>query len=382
VKNETVQLEEIIGADIKTLRSSPLFQLSLGSKELFHSNFLAWLFETYPEESGRALSRFIKDDTGNVAIDRVLREQKNRDLTIYFRNGQELVIENKVKSLPYIEQLEMYSDGAEANQNFLLLSLMSPPFSVEGVVKAGRAVWNTLTYSDLPTVIKQIGSGVTNEYHRAILSDYISFASSLGGIFASNSYSENDLFADFHSPSKGSAFEQLQPLRMGDIYQKLRYESLASRIYEVLANVYPGLVVLSDTRDGEREVGHMYVSHGMSNSQGMVTVSYLVAKGLYLTVQIQGGSYRQMVQGYAGYGKASRGVAERLKSKRLWFDFSDFADAKEYPRGTKEFNTFGDIDFYRSVKLDLTLTVRDVIDLVIRDMRKIVDNKCDIAVEV
>lgn len=32
---------------VKTLQDSPLFQLSLTSKELFHSNFLYWLGVTY-----------------------------------------------------------------------------------------------------------------------------------------------------------------------------------------------------------------------------------------------------------------------------------------------------------------------------------------------
>lgn len=34
-------------ASVKTLQDSPLFQLSLTSKELFHSNFLYWLGVTY-----------------------------------------------------------------------------------------------------------------------------------------------------------------------------------------------------------------------------------------------------------------------------------------------------------------------------------------------
>lgn len=379
----TKELREIpVEANIKALRSSPLFQLSLGSKELFHSNFLAWLFETYPQESGHALSRFLKDSTGDVAINRVLREQKNRDLTIYFKNGQELVIENKVKSLPYIEQLVMYSDGAEANQNFLLLSLMSPPFSDGGIIKAGSVVWNILTYSDLPAVIEGIGSSIKNEYHRAILSDYVSFISALGGIFASNSHGENDLFADFHSPAQGSAFEQLRTLRMGDIYQKLRYEALAAQVYEALVNACPGLVIASGTRESERETGRIYVSHGMSNSQGMVSVSYLFAKGLYLTVQIQGGSYRHMVQGYAGYGKASRRVAERLREKHLWFDFTNFAAGKEYPRGAKDFNEFSGLDFYRSVKLESGLTVKEVIGFVVKDIQRLEKSERQIMAEV
>ena len=31
--------------DIKKLKKSPMFNLSLSSKELFHSNFLAWIAE-------------------------------------------------------------------------------------------------------------------------------------------------------------------------------------------------------------------------------------------------------------------------------------------------------------------------------------------------
>ncbi len=30
---------------VETLNNNPIFQLSLSSKELFHSNFLAWLAE-------------------------------------------------------------------------------------------------------------------------------------------------------------------------------------------------------------------------------------------------------------------------------------------------------------------------------------------------
>jgi hypothetical protein len=44
---------------IDTLKKSPLFNLSLTSRELFHSNFLAWLAETYPREVGQVFSSLI-----------------------------------------------------------------------------------------------------------------------------------------------------------------------------------------------------------------------------------------------------------------------------------------------------------------------------------
>lgn len=376
--------------EVKALQSSPLFQFSLGSKELFHSNFLAWLFELYPEESGRALSKFLKDRTGDVSVESVGREEKNRDLWIRFRNGQELIIENKVKSLPYLEQLEMYCADATDNQNFLLLTLSTPPFSSDGVIKIenknGAVVeWNILTYSSMSTIISEIRSTIQNDYHRLILGDYETFIFSLSNIFTQHEASDDDLFASFHTSSESPVLELLQPLRMGDLYQKLRYEAFAGQISKALKEILPEKekVVLSDPNHYTENDGWINISHGMSNAQGMVTVSYVLTKGLYLTIQIQGGSYRHMVQGYAGYDKDSIRVATALKAKKLWFNFAHIATPDmEYPRGVKEFNTYSKVDYYRSVQLPQKATVKEVANFVVRDIEFIVSNINAISAEV
>ena len=49
IKNNThKKLNEKEEKLIQTLEKSPLFYLSLASKELFHSNFIAWLGEQQP----------------------------------------------------------------------------------------------------------------------------------------------------------------------------------------------------------------------------------------------------------------------------------------------------------------------------------------------
>jgi len=40
---------EDLAAVVRSLTASPLFQLSLAAKELFHSSFLAWLCESHPQ---------------------------------------------------------------------------------------------------------------------------------------------------------------------------------------------------------------------------------------------------------------------------------------------------------------------------------------------
>ena len=108
-----------------TLKNSPMFQLSLASKELFHSNFLAWVgslpFDKGKEHPFRELMfklgaiHALDDSWGETWY--VAREYMNFDLCVLSKmpsvdeglNPQILlVLENKVKSIPYKEQLDKY----------------------------------------------------------------------------------------------------------------------------------------------------------------------------------------------------------------------------------------------------------------------------------
>ena len=114
------------------LKSSPMFKLSLSSKELFHSNFLEWLSNVNPI----AFKSLILDMAGLKGkkykwpdVWRVKREYNNFDLCIVaydqYKNNEDekidddedfrimFVIENKVKSIPYIEQLKRYTQEAK-----------------------------------------------------------------------------------------------------------------------------------------------------------------------------------------------------------------------------------------------------------------------------
>ena len=91
-----------IEQSLDKLKQSPLFAISLSSKELFHSNFWAWLIEYNPEYAKVFFDDIVVDSNENL---KVCREEKNRDITIHYQN-KEYVIENKLKSMPYINQLE------------------------------------------------------------------------------------------------------------------------------------------------------------------------------------------------------------------------------------------------------------------------------------
>lgn len=93
---------------IQELEKSPLFALSLCGKELAHSNFWEWLIKLEDNKKHpfiEVLQGFYKN---NYVFTGVKREENHRDITIHYKDGNVekcFVIENKLKSIPTIEQL-------------------------------------------------------------------------------------------------------------------------------------------------------------------------------------------------------------------------------------------------------------------------------------
>lgn len=93
----------------RRLCDNPVLAMSLGSKELFHSNMLGWIIERLPAQAADALSRWLTPEAGRAAL-RVQYEKHHLDLTIELPGNLPLVIENKVFSLPDEEQLDRHPE--------------------------------------------------------------------------------------------------------------------------------------------------------------------------------------------------------------------------------------------------------------------------------
>lgn len=103
---------------LKELRKSPTFAMSLGAKELFHTNFLAFLLETDLEPL-KQISKRLKQELFGDEFDGAVwafRESKNMDLIVVPRDPELqpqysiVVIEAKMKSIPTKKQLEGYDE--------------------------------------------------------------------------------------------------------------------------------------------------------------------------------------------------------------------------------------------------------------------------------
>lgn len=138
--------ERSVATIAEELHTEPLARIMYGQRELFHSNFLAWFFDTLPTLADAVFRDLTVDDPdGGSLTRRAERERESLDLVLSWPDAAPLVIENKVFSLPERDQLEQYRaktarwKGAAAQH--VLLSMSPPREPVEG--------WTYLSYQEL-----------------------------------------------------------------------------------------------------------------------------------------------------------------------------------------------------------------------------------------
>lgn len=138
------------------LTNEPMFHLSLHSKELFHSNFLAWFCEKRPSIAGEVFSAWVPGRGGQSAV-RVQREADNLDLAIELPGLAPFVVENKVFAPPDEAQLDRYASGRMGglNQPSALLLSLSPPFwDGDTYLSPNGLQWRHVSYSQLAVALE------------------------------------------------------------------------------------------------------------------------------------------------------------------------------------------------------------------------------------
>ena len=358
---------------IDNLKKSPLFNLSLSSKELFHSNFLYWIGKNYPSEFGSLFIDYLHKNPQDTAIVKINREKKNIDLSFNYDNGQEILIENKVKSVPYVEQLRRYSNGQFSNRNYILLSLSKPMFfHSKKKLNIDGAIWHYLSYSDLKNKLKLILEKVKDEYHKLIILDYQEFIEGLIEIDKYCEINETDKF-DFHSKQTNHLYKNLMDIRLHDFYLKKKYELLAYSVYKKLKKKGKNLIEFGESLNWENESSFIFMGYGMTRSLGLMDLKFLVAKNVILGIQIQGEHYRMVVED--NNSQIANKIKEQLVDNNLWFDFSmSFPQKRIYPKIEKGFNKYGNTFFYKSIKLGTEYKIKEIVDTIVKDVENIEKN--------
>ena len=205
---------QIFIENINKLRKSPVFSMSLGSKELFHSNFWAYLME---QEECKSLIGFFFKDINDYSDAKIEREDKNRDLVIYSK-GREYVIENKIKSYPDRSQLERYSEETNLERG-VITGINEPPFELP-------VNWRFISYNEISSFLRSID--FKDNYLKSVVNDYCDVLDSIN-LLMKMSLDETKGRLSYWSEN----IKRLYDVRLMDVFRKNKADDFVQTCEEL-----------------------------------------------------------------------------------------------------------------------------------------------------
>lgn len=313
------------------LGQSPMQRMSLGSRELFHSNFLAWLFDTYPA----ALTVF---DLDAVTCE-VKREKKNVDLVVYV-NGEttpQLLIENKVKSLPEANQLNRYAGKFPNVKKRVLLTLLTPSFH-----RKPDPEWDTMKYKELGIKLKKWATDTTlKAEHSVYINDYVTLVKNLG-IVAESHFDSDRIIDTGYWFSDSDNLQALRPMGFHQSYLKYQAQVFADEYAKTLSEE-EGITVRRDAAP-TLEGRHVWIWWAMFNGKPCVCFTPYIDQEPSKTlnsIQIEGHQYRRLISGKAYQGLTGLKRTDESGYQKLWTAIEsnnglDWLFAKDFHREGKQ----------------------------------------------
>jgi hypothetical protein len=293
------------------LNSESIFHLSLHSKELFHSNVIAWFCEAYPAEATRVLANWIPER--DTVVHRVQRERKNLDLVIELRGLAPVIIENKVFSPPEEQQLDEYSEKKLSeldNPSLILLSLGAPNWQ-KSIYETGLgSIWKYVSYRQLATALGEAIQDISG-FDGDLLRRYVKFITLL-----------QDLVDEVGQPGADDSIEVdtntreiLGSIRLHDAIGKLRARSAIAAVSRSMAS--------------QEGLGEVDFHANFTNSQPLMEAFISCRNGDRIGWQLQGNQWRLAIKTAVHVGKSSElrdmryDHVDRMYSD--WFDFSEIS---------------------------------------------------------
>lgn len=382
---------------IENLKNNFLFQASLGSKELFHSNLIAWILEQENENGEyEALKIFLKTINAKVPLNslkkeneiKISREENNIDLIIKWKENEQwnfVFIENKMKSIPTSDQLKKYNvkikkyTDQETSNKFLLT-----PFSTLLQNDDDTNKWINITYKEeiiqFLNEIKNLKFKnpdiklVVENYHDLLFNQQkILQEFKIDGINDSSFLNQPYNFYD----ESNKIMSNLRELRIHDLVLKLIHDRI-SKILKERLKIKPKRCVAE-----------------FSNSQGMTSVDYFldVNNKFIIGLQLQGNDLRYyLLRDKSTIAAANEKLAVKLFHNKLWFHdiitkenlLGNGRRKKEYNElgmNNKAFCEFGQGDFlyfYKSLVVSNNkLLIKDVVDLMENSIEHFHNNKAE-----
>ena len=261
------------------LRKNPMFRLSMSSLELFHSNFLEWLFDLDHEAFLKCFDLTVNNSAaytiereyhlGTTKLATGKNKQWVTDIAVFENGTLILIIENKIKSTPSKGQLLNQSTFAGTAKK-VLLSLFEYSGALHGFIP--------VLYKDLLTEIRKNYASylLSNSY----IKDYCDMLERLQFIL-----DHDQLVIDWrggcytaHLPSP-----DLETCGIMDAFRKYQAASLADEFEKLFIKTDPKTGMSLCKKTGLP----MTCEHSLNNKHACATIAYELNNRLCVGVQIE-----------------------------------------------------------------------------------------------
>ncbi len=391
----------------EALAGSPMYRLARGSRERFHTAFLAMLSDEYPSPMSEVWSTLLHETVQIQHGGRSTQERLNMDLRLPLDNGGHIILENKFRSLLRRDQLDRYREKAQPDDYLLALGT-SPQFFEPGSngrlfypceceSKEERRPWIYADYFQSETkdpclleslkdiLLPLVADSVRSAYMHAMLLDYIDVLGNLEIIIKSfrdqldnEERTLGELINVISSQQRVGITDLLKKMLAAELADKIRAgmpeesrpeyrrlqvgHGLSARAKNGVSEVYTALSRRSDPETGDRVAG----------------------------IQIEGQQYRTFVTGpFGGPDSGHVAAAQGISQRSLWFNPENSVYSAFERRGVKKlptiypnpnrkttypgFCTYNDARkgwcfLYRHLNVS-ALSISDIADCAIADMR-------------
>lgn len=328
--------------DIKSLKESPLFNLSLASKELFHSNFIDWLIRIDKKNMSEVFSKLLNQ---NIKIKDCSREKNNLDLYIECEE-KNVVIENKFKSIITEEQLVDYNK--KLNDEIRILLTLHNEANELTITKKHN--WIIVGYDRLTEGLSKINT--ENKYHKHLIKDYCNFVNIIHAYFSQKNYDSETI------GTMRLTYEELGEIRLHDIYQKILFNYTLTQLrYKLKKHKNK----FSSWQDFWRATGTISLNYDIE------PVRNDDKENLRIELQLQYDSIKLMLINNTDPRKLNdqfRNELFKILKKHAYGDmFEKDKDGNViiYPKN-REYNKYGTDLIYKRVKLAETVNFKTIID--------------------
>ena len=348
------------------LQQNPMYRLSMSSLELFHSNFLEWLFDIDHE----AFLKCFDLPVNNSAAYTIEREyhlgiddagkQWVTDIAVFENGKMILIIENKIKSTPSKGQLENQKELADIKAKGckkVLLSLF------EYSVSKGKSYgFDKLLYKKLCRKIRY-NYNLHPQFYPYI-EDYCKMLKRLQYVIDKDplvvNWSGGRGYYTAHMFSK-----KLEIYDMMDAFRKYQAASLVNKFEES--------IVKKDTTDLS-----MNCEHSLNNKRACATIAYELIPGkLCVGVQVEQDQLRIF---FENKDKEKSFNEDQIDQAQRYWD--DWFSRKQLGKGKnqEDYCSYSNSFIYRYVKFD-KITTYDLCKCVEKLLGKISGKKDDIIKE-